>query len=263
PGEEAVLASHAGGEEDLCRELFALKTPRHDGRSRRDRTQNRNAEWASQLPAVTDAYLSWKASIYSVRRVYSSSNCTDTLAESVVTSFTPSSSTEMPNVTLAKSGCLGVAPLYPTIAISFRVLEVYRQFHGVCPRFSIHAFCQGLCRLHGVPYQAVFAEQFSATFDVYLDILHHVDTRVATALSRDSKDWRMRNTCIPCLYRLQDEAPLKYDLLAAMDGNSSLKLVDETYRSGIARQDGRVGRTDLFIPVQEVDRFKDEVENAR
>ncbi|KAI0373907.1 hypothetical protein BV20DRAFT_936995 [Pilatotrama ljubarskyi] len=169
----------------------------------------------------------------------------------------------MPNVTLAKSGCLGVSPLYPTTAISFRVLEVYRQFHGVCPRFSIHAFCQGISCLHGVPFHAVLAEQFSATFDVYLDILHQVDLRVAQALSRDSKDWRMLNACLPCLYRLDDDPPLRYDLLAAMDGNSSLKLVDETYRSGTTRLDGRTGRTDLFIPVQEVDRFKDEVQNAR
>ncbi|KAI0359107.1 hypothetical protein OH77DRAFT_1136710 [Trametes cingulata] len=114
-----------------------------------------------------------------------------------------------------------------------------------------------------VPFHAVLAEQFSATFDVYLDILHQVDLRVAQALSRDSKDWRMLNACLPCLYRLDDDPPLRYDLLAAMDGNSSLKLVDETYRSGTTRLDGRTGRTDLFIPVQEVDRFKDEVQNAR
>ncbi|KAI0359106.1 hypothetical protein OH77DRAFT_1136712 [Trametes cingulata] len=62
PGEEGALASHAGGEDELCRELFAEKTPKHDARSRKDRTQNRCAEWASQLPALTDAYLSWQAS---------------------------------------------------------------------------------------------------------------------------------------------------------------------------------------------------------
>ena len=48
-----------------------------------------------------------------------------------------------------------------------------------------------------------------------------------------------------------------------MDGNSSLKLVDDTYRSGSTRPDQRTWRTDLFIPVEEVDKFKDEVQNAQ
>lgn len=44
-----------------------------------------------------------------------------------------------------------------------------------------------------------------------------------------------------------------------MDGNQSLKLVDETFRHGSVRQDGRTARTDIWLSRAEVDRFKDEV----
>ncbi|KAI0348792.1 hypothetical protein OH77DRAFT_1378666, partial [Trametes cingulata] len=111
--------------------------------------------------------------------------------------------------------------------------------HGACLRLSIQAFCQGLCGLHRVPFRRHFSEQFSIAFDVYLDILHEVDSHVAAALSRNAPNWRMLNACAPCLYALEDENPLEYTLLACMDGNSSLKLVDNAFRSGQARTDSR------------------------
>ena len=47
-----------------------------------------------------------------------------------------------------------------------------------------------------------------------------------------------------------------------MDGNQSLKLVDETFRHGSMRLDGRTARTDIWLSRSEVDRFKDEVAAA-
>lgn len=112
-------------------------------------------------------------------------------------------------------------------------------------------------------YKSTFAEQFSIAFDVYLDILHAVDSRVNAVLARNTENWRMLNACAPCMYKLDGEVPLPYGILAAMDGNSSLKLVDDRFRSGYARVDGRTCRTDLFLSPEEVDKFKDEVQNAR
>ncbi|KAI0644812.1 hypothetical protein C8Q79DRAFT_912370 [Trametes meyenii] len=178
-------------------------------------------------------------------------------------SFTRASSCERPTVALALRGYLAVAPVLPTIAVSFLVLDAYHQLHGTCPHLSIQAFCQALCGIHKVLYRRSFAEQFAVAYDVYLDILHEVDIRVNSALHRDTANWRMLNACAPCLYRLDKEEPLPYDFFASMDGNNSLKLVDDSFRSGQSRRDDRTHRTDLFIAPDEVDKYKDEVANSQ
>ncbi|KAH9856316.1 hypothetical protein C2E23DRAFT_722786, partial [Lenzites betulinus] len=169
---------------------------------------------------------------------------------------------ELPNVTLLRGGYLGVSPVAPTQAISLKVLECYRQLHAVCPRLSVQAFCQGVCALHLRTFIPKMAEQFSGCFDVYLDLLHQVEVRVSASLGRDQPEWRMRHACPPCLYVLEGE-PSPPTLLATMDGNSSLKLVDDSFRSGERYTDRRTLRTDLYISNEEVDRFKDEVRDAQ
>lgn len=54
------------------------------------------------------------------------------------------------NVALVRGGCLGSSPLLVATAFSLRTLEVYRQTHRVCPRFSIQAEVRKLCHLHDV-----------------------------------------------------------------------------------------------------------------
>lgn len=54
------------------------------------------------------------------------------------------------NEGLVRSGFIGSAPLYPTICISIRTLEDYRQTHRVCPRLSIQASVRKLCHVHNV-----------------------------------------------------------------------------------------------------------------
>lgn len=103
-------------------------------------------------------------------------------------------------------------------------------------------------------------QQFSAAFDVYLEILHRVDTRVNVAIKRDAPEYRLRHACPPCMYRLVDEAHLLLSFLCSIDGNNSLKLVDASVRHGSIRQDNRTYRiTDMFLPPEAVDKFKDEV----
>ncbi len=97
------------------------------------------------------------------------------------------------------------------------------------------------------------------TFDVYLEILHHIDQRVNRTLQRDAPDWRVRNICPPCMYTLTGEPELPLSLLCEMDGNSSLKLVDSAIRAGAPRTDERTFRSDIWITPEEVDRFKNEV----
>ncbi|KAI0697792.1 hypothetical protein BC835DRAFT_1405591 [Cytidiella melzeri] len=170
---------------------------------------------------------------------------------------------QYPNIAIAKRGYLGTAPRTPKTAIAFNVLEAYRQLHRVCPKLSVYAQVQALCHLHGNPFNRSFVEQFSATFDVYLEILHRVESRVNVTLRRDTPEWRLRNACPPCMYTLTNEPDLGLSMLCSMDGNSSLKLVDSSVRCGDVRQDERTHRIqDLLLTPDMVDIFKDEVASS-
>lgn len=109
------------------------------------------------------------------------------------------------------------------------------------------------------PFHRHLSRQFSDAFDTYLEILHHVERQMATALGRDSQDWTVQNACPCCQYELEGEAPLEHRILVTMDGNNSLKLVDESFRRGLERADNRTGRSSKWLPPAYVDLFKDEV----
>jgi hypothetical protein len=71
-----------------------------------------------------------------------------------------------------------VAPYFPTIVITIRVLELYRVAHLRCPRLGVQAFVRALCDIHGVAPRPWLGTQFSVAFDVYLAIQAQVDKRV-------------------------------------------------------------------------------------
>jgi hypothetical protein len=56
------------------------------------------------------------------------------------------------NETLVLHGFIGATPEKPTIAFSFRLLQVYQQLHRVCPRLSLEALSKALNYLHRVQY---------------------------------------------------------------------------------------------------------------
>lgn len=60
---------------------------------------------------------------------------------------------------------------------------------------------------------------------MYLAIRREVHCEVQTALHRDIDDYRLRNCCPACTYKLKDEESLVFDLLFTMDGGDSLKRV--------------------------------------
>ncbi len=159
------------------------------------------------------------------------------------------------NVTLVRHGLLGCSPENPSVAITFRTLRCFRQCHRVCPRLSRQAFIRALCHLHDVPYHPYLVDQFTIAFDVYLDIMYKIQEQCNKALQRDTENWRMKNVCPPCTYKLEGEPNLGFSILCSIDGNSSLKLVGDEVRAGSFLKDERVGRTDLFLSREEVDEF--------
>lgn len=126
---------------------------------------------------------------------------------------------------LIRQGLLPCAPWSPTTAITARALEMFRVARLRCPTLSVHAWTKGLCDLHGLPFRAYLGQQVSICYDLYLQILQTVDSRVNKALGRDAPDWRLKNCCPACTYKLEGEAKMIYSILIPVDGNNSLKRV--------------------------------------
>lgn len=77
-------------------------------------------------------------------------------------------------------------------------------------------------------------------------------------MKQDTENWQMLNACAPCLYKLENEPKLHFLLLATMDDNQSLKLVDSKFKGGTPLEDTRSGRTNIYIPTEDVEHFKNE-----
>ncbi|KAH9830936.1 uncharacterized protein C8Q71DRAFT_691273, partial [Rhodofomes roseus] len=113
--------------------------------------------------------------------------------------------------TLVFNGFLGSSPQKPTVAISLKVLNTYQQLCHACPRLSMQAFVRLLCDLHQIPIKHLkhLVKQFCDAYDIYLDIQYRINKLVDSTLGRDTPDWRMHNTCAPCLYKLDNKPALK------------------------------------------------------
>jgi hypothetical protein len=114
-----------------------------------------------------------------------------------------------------------------------------------------------------VPHSPYLADQLSNAYDCYLVIIRETDRRICIELGREDRKWAMKNVCAPCLYKTEDEPKLKFEFLATMDGNNSLKLIDSTYRAGSVRMDSRKLELPRWIKPEDVDIFKDEVRKVR
>ncbi|KAJ3717531.1 hypothetical protein C8R42DRAFT_587087, partial [Lentinula raphanica] len=156
------------------------------------------------------------------------------------------------------------SPGLATVAVTTRTLELFRTQSLRCPRLSIQAFVKSLCDLQGVPFKPYLCEQFSISFDLYLDVSLRTRTRVMKALGRDSDNWRLMNTCPCCMYRVEGEPKLRFSIiLGTMDGNNSLKRLyrkDASDEEGIPEQskertDLRFGGGDYYLSREEVDKW--------
>ncbi|KAJ7711407.1 hypothetical protein DFH07DRAFT_1021509 [Mycena maculata] len=124
--------------------------------------------------------------------------------------------------------------------------------------------------IHGIAPRPWLGAQFSVAFDVYLAILARVDRRVQVALGRDTPDWRLKNACPACLYKVEGEPHLKFAFIGTIDGNNSLSrfflrereesLADGTSAPGASRElrDNRVVPGDYYLPRDEVDKWSKE-----
>ncbi|KAJ7033780.1 hypothetical protein C8F04DRAFT_1183753 [Mycena alexandri] len=293
-GRAAADISHAGeglnddtaqeAQEDLLESLRAQQRKlfgrQHDYRSRRDRTQNLIDAFTVQMPAMVEAYLAWSLdtaehgltklfthaedAAVETRRIYVVDLFTAYFADVPITS-----ADQYVASAYVRQGLMPAAAVFPSVVITVRVLEVFRRLQLRCPRVGVQAFVRTLCDLHGVAPRGYLVMQFSVAFDVYLAILAAVDKRVQIALGRDTPDWRLRNACPSCMYKLEGEAEIPLPFLTTIDGNNSLKrfwrrekVVDADGNVGPGaskeRLDSRVAAGDYYLSREEVDKWSKE-----
>ncbi|KAF7322505.1 hypothetical protein HMN09_00029000 [Mycena chlorophos] len=135
--------------------------------------------------------------------------------------------------------------------ITVRTLELYRNLFLCCPRVGVQAFCSALSDLHFIPRNHNLDALFRTALDAYLDIRANADRRAAAALGRDTPNWRIRNTCPPCQYPLEGEAPLEPGMEVTLDGNNSAKRLDVGSRQ--TRDDDRKAPGDFYLSRDAVD----------
>ncbi|KAJ7831870.1 hypothetical protein B0H13DRAFT_2240523 [Mycena leptocephala] len=298
--------SHAGGEmgdlqDDLNEELngkkyvhpklfsmsaFVLTLHRkcRDHRTRWDATQQRVLGFRGQMKAMTDAYVNWGATqaefgLDSTAPPPEPETVQTYYKVSVIDVFS-SYTVEAPltgNDVYIASGLVGqglipCSPWTPKVAVTICLLEIYCVARLRCPTLGIQPWLKTLADLYGAAFRPYSTQQFSTCFDVYLEILKNVDDRMKKALGRDAPDWRLKNGCPACTYKLEGEMKLIFEMLVTMDGNDSLKhvltkengVVDENgtaKRGGSERPDPRAadaGGT-YFLSREKVDRFTKEM----
>jgi len=159
------------------------------------------------------------------------------------------------------------------VAVTVRLLELFRNCTLRCPHLAIQPFVKGLCDVHGIPFRHYLSTQFSICFDLYLSIRDEVDHRLRVALGRDGPNWRLRHACPACTHKVEGEAPLDFNILVTMDGNDSLKRIQKRSQvvedlvegedSNIAESNERIDTRcvsgDYYLSRQTVDRWSKEV----
>ncbi|KAJ7869704.1 hypothetical protein B0H14DRAFT_2571643 [Mycena olivaceomarginata] len=264
-------------------QLFAGRSRRRrDRRARRNRTQIMVDVFAAQLEKMTDAYVDWDLAMADKGLGGSYTQPEDSVEEDrhpmwVVDLF-GAYLQAVPIIAgdafiasaFVRNGLMPCSPHEPSVVVTVRVLEVFRALQLRCPRLGIQAFVRGICDLHGVAPRPYLGQQFSVAYDVYLSIRAEVDKRVRAALERDAPNWRLKNACPACMYKLEGEAPLTLPLITTQDGNNSMKRFLRREREEVLpgitaapgaskeRKDNCVAPGDFFLPREDVNEWGDE-----
>ncbi|KAJ7671816.1 hypothetical protein B0H14DRAFT_3538139 [Mycena olivaceomarginata] len=276
--------SNAGGEFEEEVRASMNQAKRTDTRNRKDKVLRRVLGFRGQMKAITSAYVKWGATQdeYGADPLGTPPPAGNTqdgwycvkvvdLFKTYIVSVPLQATDEFIVSSLVGQGLFPCSPFALKVAVATRVLEMFRVNRLRCPTLSVQSWVKSLCDLHGRPYIPYLAQQFSICFDLYLETLANVDKRVVAELKRDAPDWRLKNCCPACTYKLKGEMKLIFSMLTAMDGNDSLKRVlckDKTFdeegnptRGQSQRPDPRTEEAggDYWLTRGGVDRWSKEV----
>ncbi|KAJ3779889.1 hypothetical protein GGU10DRAFT_280185, partial [Lentinula aff. detonsa] len=165
------------------------------------------------------------------------------------------------NASYLRSGFLPFNPLVNKSVVSLETVELYHHLFMRCPRLGIQPFIRALCDLQGVRFKNNVSVQFASAYDLYIRLADGVRNQVRSALGRLTPNYRMLNTCPACQYEVEGEPAQPIRMMAACDGNNSLKRFQRREPSGDGRMlgtvkerpDTRVGGGDYFLLPETVD----------
>ncbi|KAF8339940.1 uncharacterized protein EI90DRAFT_3012844 [Cantharellus anzutake] len=238
--------------EDLA-DVVALLQPKQRSRgiSWRNRINASQAHWAALIPSLSDIYLKFKTSnpqctLLHSREPPEGSDFVYIYAVDIFDSrsyeYMPRDPGEAsPTFALLRAGYIPATPINPTVAISIRSLELLHCLMRTSPSFSIQSFTRLLANLHCV----------SLAFEAYYAIITRVNAFVKRVMAHDTPDYRLKNSCPACHYKLHDEPKRPIELIVTGDGNTSLSRLPHQYES-----DCRTFFSDYFLPRSEVDAFQ-------
>jgi hypothetical protein len=112
-----------------------------------------------------------------------------------------------------------------------------------------------------VPYIPYFSMQFSAAYNVYLDICQHVSHQIKTALRFHTPILHLKQACPCCFSKQEDQPELEFLCLVSIDGNNLLKCLGATIRQTNNCLDSCAIVSDHWLTNEEVNRLKDEVKS--
>ncbi|KAI0681926.1 hypothetical protein BC835DRAFT_1311737, partial [Cytidiella melzeri] len=162
-----------------------------------------------------------------------------------------------PALDLMRNGYVAKSPSKPTVAVSINTLALLYQLRQRKPLYSIEAFAKVVCDYYNMPYRQHLREIFGDTFEIYLCIMRSIHAMIYKTLGWDEPDWRVKNACRAC-YLQEDEPPLHFGRLIAMDGNNSLKRIATTAHR-TAADTRTLDDSNYFVPLAFVDCYANEV----
>ncbi|KAJ7718379.1 hypothetical protein B0H14DRAFT_2643352 [Mycena olivaceomarginata] len=271
-GTVAAEISHGGQElldaaraiEEEREEETRNKHPKcKDWRTRRDRVERHVYAFASQMEDLVDMYIHWiteneppppvegepgrgecVVQVVDIFKTYTLDAVLDSSGRGIAAS-------------LIKQGLFPCAPWLLSVVITTRTLEFFRATHCRCPHLAIQPFVKSLCDIHGVAYKPYLCQQFSITYNVYLDVKRKTELKVLANLGRDSKNWRLTHGCPACMYELEGEE-LMFRKLFCFNGNESLRRV---FRK-VKKADGSVDVDEMGMPLPPESRERTDTRNA-
>ncbi|KAG8770966.1 hypothetical protein FRC12_003938 [Ceratobasidium sp. 428] len=198
------------------------------------RGRNDHANWKVQTARLASALLRWEHQAFDKAQNEPTSNeeaglpftatvvVIDVFDRSSRT-FTSRSGEVYPNEMLIRGGCLASSPLVPVTAFSLDCLRFYRALRSRCSSYSVETFVKTLADIHHVHFHSYHVAQFSQAFAVYDNLQLHLSNDLDMLLGRTDTDWHQKHKCPACSYELDDESPLRPQMMFSMDGNNSLK----------------------------------------
>jgi hypothetical protein len=168
---------------------------------------------------------------------------------------------------MVRAGIFPSSPLKHNHGFSIRTLQLYHDLFCQCPRLGIQPFLKSLSDVQGIAFKPYLMQQFSAAYDVYLEVKKRVCHLVDQALGCESPNWRIMHACPCCQYELKEDDAMEICMHVAMDGNDSLKRVernkdsrDDSLVEGVEQQsterlDPRQAGGSYFLSREDVDKW--------